>query len=276
MVEMLLQSGLSVMKECLTIRDAKGSMPLHAAVHKGYSKITALLIKAGPESEALCCENGVGETVLETAWAKFLIDGIRDRHPGHNFFRYRGIRALDPSGTSHLSAAVQEDGHDLDTELELLKSVHANLLRDGKLAANIKLKDALDAFIPYFTEKVRSGTKVPDNPAEEETTDKSDYKKTFNVISAAVSAMPARRQLVHLTDVQRSVGASLAKAIKKPEPELGDEYSRRYRFLKGDEIPDEAEAVAWEKHEMWKGVLGWSWNLRQFASDNPNSHYTYF
>ena len=48
-VEALLQSGLLVVKECLTIRDAKGSMPLHAAVQKGYSKIAALLIEAAPE-----------------------------------------------------------------------------------------------------------------------------------------------------------------------------------------------------------------------------------
>ena len=78
---------------------------------------------------------------------------------------------------------------------------------------------------------------------------------------------------MHLTDVQRSVRTSLAKANKKPEPELGNEYSRRHRFLKGGEIPDEAEAEAWDKHEMWKGVLGWGWNLRRFASDDPNSHY---
>ncbi|KAL5531740.1 hypothetical protein ACEPAG_4617 [Sanghuangporus baumii] len=273
-VEVLLQSGFAVVKECLTVRDAKGSMPLHAAVHKGFSKIVALLVEAVPDSESLYSENGVGETVLETAWAKFLIDGTRSNYPGRDLLGHRNIRTLN--SLSFLTAPVREDRNDLGTELELLKSVHANLLRDGKLAANVKLKEALDAFIRYLSEKVRSEAESPEIPAKEETIDKYDPRKTFKVVSAAVSAIPVRRQLVHLTDVQRSVRASLEKAAKKPEPKVENDYYRRREFLKGDEIPDEAEAEAREKHEMWQGILGRSLRLRNLALGDLSSRYGYY
>ncbi|OCB86360.1 ankyrin [Sanghuangporus baumii] len=248
-------------------------MPLHAAVHNGFSKIVTLLVEAVPGSESLYSKNSVGEAVLETAWAEFLIDSIRNNYPGYDLLGYGNLRTLDSS--SILTAPVREDSHDLGTELELLKSVHANLLRDGKLAANVKLKEALDAFIPYLSEKVRSEAESPVIPTQEDTTDKCDPRKTFKIVSAAVSAIPARRQLVHLTDVQRSVRASLEKVAKKPEPKIENDYYRRHVFLKGDEIPEEAEAEAREKHEMWQGILGWSLRLRNLALGDFSSRHDY-
>ncbi|KAL5536837.1 hypothetical protein ACEPAF_660 [Sanghuangporus sanghuang] len=235
--------------------------------------VVSLCSAGGPDSDSLYSENGVGETVLETAWAEFLIDGTRNNYPGHDLLGHRNIRTLDSS--SILTAPVLEDSNDLGTELELLKSVHTNLLRDGKLAANAKLKEALDAFFFYLSEKVRSEAESPDIPTKEETTDKCDPRRTFKVGSAAVSAIPLRRQLVHLTDVQRSVRASIAKAAKKPEPEIKNDCYRRHVFLKGDEIPEEAEAEAREKHEMWQGILGWSLRLRNLTLGDFSSRHDY-
>ncbi|KAL5513254.1 hypothetical protein ACEPAH_3652 [Sanghuangporus vaninii] len=181
-VEVLLQSGFVVEEACLIVRDAKGSVPLHAAMHNGFSKIVTLPVEAVPGPESLYSKNSVGETVLETAWAKFLIDGTRNNYPGHDLLSQRNMGTLDSSNI--MTAPVRENSHDLGTELELLKSVHTNLLRDDRLAAN---EEALDAFIPYLSEKVRFEAESPEIPTQEETTDKCDLRIISDVYGGCIS-----------------------------------------------------------------------------------------
>ena len=272
-VEILLQSGLSEVKECLTIRDAEGSMPLHAAVHRGYAKIVSLLIEAAPDSEAIYSENGVGETPLETARARFLISATREKYPGNNLLQYGGVQQLGSSYFGGSRAIKQE--RDLSKEVELLKSVQASLLEHGKLAANPKLKDALEEFIPYLAEKARAEAEWEEIPEDEQTKDKCDCEETFKVVSAAVANVSGRRRLVHLTDVQRSVRTSLEKANKKREDIVENDFSRKRRFLKGDEIPDEVEAEQKEKQEMWSGIFKDCYSLRSLANVDRYSYNGY-
>lgn len=265
-VDTLLHLKLCAVEESLTIRDANGSMPLHASVRHGYAKVTSSIIKASPTSEAIYSENGVGETPLETAFAKWLVHATREGFPNEYQQGYDSLQIMGiiRSSTPIMPPSMQK----LTTEINLLKDVQSALAQKGKLSVNTKLKEELEVFATYLIEKRDEEIKGTMPPKQENSliSDRGDREETLKVVSAAVLAVYGQRRLVHLIDVQRSVQSSLEKANRKAISDVGDEYYQRRRFKKSAEIPDEAEADALEKHEQWSGVLGRSSKLRQLTS----------
>lgn len=265
-VDALLQLKLDAVEESLTIRDAKGSMPLHASVRHGYAKITSSIIKASPTSEAIHSENGVGETPLETAFAKWLIRSTREGFPSEYQRGYNGLQIM---GVMSGSAPVTPlKAQKLTAEIDLLRDVQSALVRTNKLSTNTKLREELDVFAAYLVEKRDAETKETIPPKQENplVIDREDREETLKAVSAAVLAAPGQRRLVHLIDVHRSVQYSLEKANRKKVTDVENEYYQRRRFNKSAEIPDEADADTVEKREQWSGVLGRSSNLRNLAS----------
>lgn len=103
-----------------------------------------------------------------------------------------------------------------------LKDKIERLVANGRLRRGTKLASALEAFADTMDvkaklrakeeEEVKKGVDMSDAKSDEKSTPAnrmSDAFKTFEYIVGAVAARPARRGLVHLDDVLRSVMASL-------------------------------------------------------------------
>ncbi|KAI5121629.1 hypothetical protein M0805_001158 [Coniferiporia weirii] len=262
-VDVLLQSGVDAVNECLTIRDAKGSMPLHAAVQRGFAKIASSLVKYSVDSEALHSENGVGETPIETATVRWLLyvtcDGFMGKMP--NAYGQNQHPNLNSRGTMKTPGPLTKDK--LVAEITLLGNVRTSLEKNGKLASNGKLKIALDSFIAYLMQKVAAPSDFTEVPATFTlNTDNCNREKTFNIITAATLASPGRRRLVHLVDVQRSVHTSLEGAARKSTTVVVNDYTQRRKLSKLEELPDEVDGEAMREFEQWKGVLKWGMYCR--------------
>ncbi|KAH8111009.1 ankyrin repeat protein [Phellopilus nigrolimitatus] len=269
-VELLLRSGIDAVNDCLITRDVQGSMPLHAAVRKGFAKIALALMSASAGSGALHSENGVGETPIETACIQWLLHSTRIDYDlinitGHGY-GFNGYANLDTHEVE--TKPGPPDADKLVTEVKLLYEVRAHLQRNKKFVANAKLKDALDAFIIYLSQK-RDAPQEPLEKPSSSDADECDRAKTFEIVRTAVLASPGQRRLVHLIDVQRSVSSSLEKATGKSRNlNEGDEYAQRWRFSIAKELPDEADAEASLEEEQWKGILSSSENYRALFNHN--------
>lgn len=103
-----------------------------------------------------------------------------------------------------------------------LKDKIERLVANDRLRRGTKLASALEAFADTMDvkaklrakeeEEVKKGVDMSDAKSDEKSTPAnrmSDAFKTFEYIVGAVAARPARRGLVHLDDVLRSVMASL-------------------------------------------------------------------
>lgn len=123
-----------------------GSTPLHAAVYKGYSEITELLLAARPS--VMYMENGVGETLLEMASIKDTFEHTKrsayqkDKEP----------RTLTVNEASKDYKRI--DVERLEVELPRLRSMLQELLHDRMLIRGTMLAEELIAFadeIPGIT-----------------------------------------------------------------------------------------------------------------------------
>ncbi|KAI5121628.1 hypothetical protein M0805_001157 [Coniferiporia weirii] len=269
-VDVLLQSGINSVKEGLTTRDAKGEMPLHAAVHKGYAEIASSLINSMSSPDALYSENGVGHTPIETATVEWLMYATGEGFKGQASTGY----GSQDMGSLEVAHPMKDPGppaaEKLASEIKLLENVRESLMRDGKLSTNRKLKDALESFITYLKEKYAAAlesSEALNSAGEASTTDTCDRSKTFEVVTAAMLTSHGRRRLVHLIDVQRSVHSSLEKAVQDC---LRDEFEVQHAghrsLAKLEELPVQDDVEITEEYEQWSGVLRWSMNCRKLSN----------
>lgn len=206
------------------IRDAKGSIPLHSAVNKVHSSITRLLAEAGP-IDALLLEDGVGNTALETATRQAFVNKLNAVCNPHISQPSR----LQPTWTVQPFDLVKQE-----RELPRLKATIQALLVEGRLTNGTKLYKELTAFAELLEKKV-ADEKALVIPNEDRKTKAGETEETFAglpapsatlaVLTSVLGKRAVSRRLVHLSDVQRSVQASLGQVqvVKKVAADDDDE-----------------------------------------------------
>lgn len=268
-LEKLFKSKLSAVKDALYVRDRKGSLPVHVAVHQGWAKIVSLIIANGG-SDSLYCENAVGETPIETATIQWLLSATRNAFDDG----LESTRAMNMYNNWRVEAPLTIDR--LPSQVKVLKDVLTQLERDGKLSVNSDLKKVFESFVDYLDRKREEGEAMAAKESSTTTAmnnnqfDKTNTKETLKVVSSFISTSVGERQIVHLIDVQNSVRNSIDRATKplKGPVALGYHgYRRRNRtlrrkFEKGKELPDEADEEEEAKERMWRGILRFRSELR--------------
>ncbi|KAJ3879583.1 ankyrin repeat protein [Lentinula edodes] len=195
----------------LAIRNVYGSIPLHIAISKSQAKTVKKLIDSSPE-ECLFMENGVGNTPLEMATLLDLLGRLqnvsRDREPE---LAAQHVN-LDPSRIT--LDKLQQD-------VPNLRQTINTLLKNGPLKVDDKLTKELFAFSRFMETKLTAATAEAEatkrgNEDEPDVKDKwkdpEDRGTTLKIIKEAILARPHQRQLIHLVDVQKSVGSHLSSA----------------------------------------------------------------
>ncbi|THU93789.1 ankyrin [Dendrothele bispora CBS 962.96] len=216
------QSNPELLKYLMMTRDVTADLPLHTAIMRGYSVIVQELVKNSPV-EALHAENGVGNTPLEIATLKETLNRIRSSdgiHASGCNYHYVDLDPMpDRMRVEHLEKNVPE-----------LRQTIAALTRDGKLT-DTRVAEELAKFTQHMETKLtaakaeaekleeeeksnleKSGTGTPVVEKAESDNSESNPEATFKAILEAVTAKPAKRGLVHVADVQRSVGGHLKDA----------------------------------------------------------------
>ncbi|KAI0628020.1 ankyrin [Trametes polyzona] len=204
-----------------TLRDKTGSTPLHVAIKRETPEITRLVADSGP-AEVLHLEDGVGNTPLEIVTQLWLRDQT-ELNPTFD------IPRVDPlfDRLNEYEWRDKEVRKATAADVQLLKDTIERLRGAGRLRSGTKLDTALAAFVNKVEAKARvwdaEAKKKADAEAAEpdaETNpvcESTNALKTFEHVVSAVSARPARRGLVHLDDVHRSVKASIEKSVAARE-----------------------------------------------------------
>ncbi|KLO11509.1 ankyrin [Schizopora paradoxa] len=249
-VEKLVKSGIEGVKVSLSIRDSKGSMPLHETVSNGRPKLTSFLVSLGG-TDILYAENGVGETPLDTATARWLLTGTRAGYPG----KAPRVSTLSTSSSGNGSLIVSQTSEDFQEQVRKMEDAKAYLEKNGKFVANAKFKDALDSYIVFLARKAGQPSVTPKQTTPP-TFDSMDRTETLKIISSSVFASPGERQLVQLSDVQLSVQSSLKSAA--------DAYKSSWKYISQmqkdaeDNLPEEKTEAQKAEELQWSGILSWS------------------
>lgn len=205
------------------IRDSTGSIPLHVAVNLLKPSITRLVARAGPD-EALTLEDGVGNTALETATQHVYQDKLKMVCE----FNIPAPRSLQPSWNIKPFELVRQE-----EELVNFKSTVDTLVDEGRLVKGTKLYKELSTFAERLATKVHAEAALADSMSKDDqeddqssfTTGRLSPSATLKVLTSVVKERGSLRHLVHLSDVHRSVQASLdtVKVAQKPTI-VDDEY----------------------------------------------------
>lgn len=232
LVELLLEAGAS----SFLVREAGGSTPLHLAVKSKFPKITKLLAEAGP-AEALTLEDGVGNTPFEYAARQVFLE------------KMNAACGSFPA-PQELQLNYHKRPFDLakqTAELPRLRATIERLRRDGRLSAGTKLAKELTAFADRLEAKIAKArdaeeTKRKEEEAKAKTPDEKfappkdscDASETLKVLTEALAARPALRQLIHVSDVHLSVTKSM---------EQYQQTQKVVNYKDDDGMPEEKEAT---------------------------------
>ena len=215
----------------LLVKDEKGSTPLHVTVQQYYASLTKVILEYIP-SEGLYIENGVGQTPLDIITQRYLTTrtGSSNIMPRMNVLP-RPISGLGPPTHPLFQQEAQ---------VQKLRATLNDLLEDGKLVRNTKLANELLAFADRMESKLaaaRSAAKpktVVDGPELDPSMPIADLDATYAAILDAVAAVPGKRQLVHLLDVQKSVKVQLR--LFRPAVDIGHAFEQKMKESDGFEI----------------------------------------
>ena len=133
----------------------------------------------------------------------------------------------------------------LEKELPQMHAILDTLFTDGRLKSQTKLATELTKFCNKMSELLSAAALVPTKEKASENKDPldtSDINETRSVVVAALKDLTVNRQLVHLIDVQKSVGTDLEKA--------GESRSGNWRTRRKDENELEAERDEDEKESQ--------------------------
>ncbi|KAI0824362.1 ankyrin [Trametes gibbosa] len=203
---------LQIEAPMFTLRDKFGSTAFHVAVKDGHPEIARHVGDAAPVA-VLYLEDGVGNTPLEIATQMWLqratwtdvdtsIPAVEECAQALYEYEWAGMRVRSASMA----------------EAKLLKDTVDGLLANGQLRSGHRLTSALVAFSEGLMDKAEKEESDRSVVVEEEPTDHAplleprNIMKTLEYVVGAVSARTARRGLVHLDDVHRSVKASLIRS----------------------------------------------------------------
>jgi uncharacterized protein YqgV (UPF0045/DUF77 family) len=241
--EALVSILLDYTQDGLLVQDVDGQTPLHCAVARSFSTIVNHLLRVMPK-EGLVMENGVGNTPREIiALAELLrcckelsdvvsrgVDellpdtyyAIHKRIPVAHFSKYeaelKDLMEIVPEMVDRGTVADERKLH-IKTEIQnwvnkMLTVFKAAKQREERKEAERKTRE----------EERQKGLPDP-NPYPSDT---ADVKKTFELMTKACESGHFQpRRLIHLLDVQESVGHTLTKVNPKTmDNEYGDTSQR--------------------------------------------------
>ncbi|KAF5361582.1 hypothetical protein D9757_011560 [Collybiopsis confluens] len=236
-------------KASLMIRNVSGSTPLHMATFHGRAKIVQKLVEACPP-ESLFSENGVGNTPLEIATLLDLPDRIIYTSPGQSPELGAQNVNTEPPRFGELDA--------LSKNVLTLRETISQLSKEGVLKPGEKLAEELSAFARLMETKLvgakaeaaeeeeKKKKKEPKSESElesEKWNDPIDRSETLKIVQEVVLARPMMyRQLVHVVDVQKSVGDDLDSAMEQPT-DMRSWHQQKMTDQQGLEIEEENEDV---------------------------------
>lgn len=195
--------------------DVDGQTVLHAAVKKCYSRITSILVTS-VDPKGLQMENSVGNTPLDIISLVELNSRIqRFSKNQENSITELEVNTVEPF-QRHSKTYISK----LEKELPNLHAILDVLFADGRLKDQTKLATELRKFSSMMGERLHAAKlaeaarpsrlpKVEKAPENKNPRDSPDVEKTFSIVLAALEDSTVNRQLVHLIDVQKSVGADL-------------------------------------------------------------------
>ncbi|KAF8959387.1 hypothetical protein BDZ97DRAFT_1705185 [Flammula alnicola] len=237
-VKILLEHNRST----LLVRDVDGQTPLHCSVKSSYTEITKQLLAASPP-QAIYMENCVGITPLETAALAELRNRLHLYNTSPDNY-YSGSEEIIPSSPDILGNPVSLYLANADKIVEML-----DVLKDSQGKYKAKVMAAITKWATDREKKLQV-LKKRDQKAKEEAeerkkkeeppakpvnpTDTADVRTVWTLLQEACKAHATsaeHRQLIHLFEVQQSVGATLAsvRGEEAKEEYYANPSHNRYR-----------------------------------------------
>ncbi|TFY63651.1 hypothetical protein EVG20_g6224 [Dentipellis fragilis] len=256
-VEIMLKHGLD--SSILSLRDTKGSIPLHIAVQNGNDDMARLLIKYGP-SECLFIENGVGQTAVDVA--------IQKRLNALQACRMGGFGAPQSLPFPIYSVGrVPFKLDEMEEQVPKLRTTLDALFKDGQLKQGTKLATELSVFAGQMeaklaflqSEAAQKAASKPEERAVDPHNAHTDVYAVADIVLAAIAQAKGHRQLVHLLDVQKSVQANLERFVVEEDPQkvLEQKMKQTDGFAPEPVAEDPAELQGPQKIVMLSGKDSW-------------------
>ena len=241
--------------------DVDGQTTLHAAVKLCYAQITSILLAAA-DPKGLQMENGVGNTPFDI----ISLNELSSRIEG--FPHMVTMTQLKMDGVEPFYRYAGDYIEKLQKELPKLHAILDLLLADGRLKGQTKLAKELTNFASMMKERLSAAeaahtARLARFPEEEKEVEASadpkdntyDLEKTFSIVVGALKSLTINRQLIHLIDVQKSIGADLEKVG-------GSRSSNEGRRQKGEGELDEEQD---EEEEERAQSMVWQYTFNVYA-----------
>ena len=214
--------------------DVDGQTTLHAAVKSNYPQITSILLAAA-DPKGLQMENSVGNTLLDMVSLGELGSRIqRFPHSQMNTLTELKLAGGVESFYRYPGSYIQK----LQKELLKIHAILDVLFADGRLKSQTKLATELTKFASMMKERLSAAeaaharfpkeeetpvrmaaghlSRFPEASADKNPKDAFDLEKTSSIVFGALKgSSTVNRQLIHLIDVQKSVGADLEKVVNR-------------------------------------------------------------
>ena len=209
-------------------RDVTASTVLHAAAQRAYTSLARAIARAGP-AELLFAENGVGQTAVEVAGLR-LLNAWAEAGSG-SLPSVQWDLPVDENGLKNLKLQRSDEGVRIRAE-EMRRQLDT-LTAAGRIDRSSDMAVALFAFAGAMEARIAT------LPASDEDPSQSEAEKTYWSLLDAARARPAKRQLVHVLDVQQSVEHNVRQAAQEREEEKAAyvPYDERVRTV-DDQLKD--------------------------------------
>ncbi|CAA7269211.1 unnamed protein product [Cyclocybe aegerita] len=269
----LVKMILEYSTETLLVPDIDGQTPLHCAVAGSYPTITKVILAYCPP-EVIHVENGVGNTPLEIATLASLVKKVSN-------YRQSNIQSeIQPNRIPDSPRPLPIDFlDDIEFQLGVVREALDTMVDRGTVNQERKdqIKTEFRRWLEIMDKRVEKVKALREKKEQEEREEKEEQAKqnyvpgsylyvkpdkfsTDGVDAEDVCELvlkfekkhgsePAQRRLVHLLDVQESIGAMLKQADPKREGredqfELGSDryyYHRRKEMeeLEAEESPEQ-------------------------------------
>jgi len=237
-------------KSSILMLDVDGQTTLHAAVKLCYAQVTSILLAAA-DPKGFQMENGVGNTPFDIISLRELNSRI-EGFPHSDMMSNLKIDGVEPF-YRYPGDYIQK----LQKELPKLHAILDVLLADGRLKSQTKLAKELTKFASMMKERL-SGAEAAHTArlarfakVEEEKSadpkDSYDLEKTFSIIVGALKGLTVNRQLIHLIDVQKSVGADLEKVgSRSSDKRRRQKFDGELEAEQDEEEEEKGQSMVWQ------------------------------
>jgi len=249
----IVQKILGYSTASVLLRDIDGSTSLHTAVRSQFPKIFKALA-AVVDGEALQMEDSVGHTILEVV----SMPELEDRTKAFLRTVPSSPSELDPSSITHnyRHPYDKEAIKRLEKELPYLHGVIDILIPEERKKRRTKVIWELNTFATMVDTRMKKAKalleaepayKREDAEKQANMLDWADARETLVAVREALASRPAKRQLVHVADVQKSVASDL-KAAKQANDHSGGGGTRH------DDLEEEKEIKV--EQELKESMIG--------------------